>query len=61
MLNGDIEENPGPSYSKLKIFHLNINGLKNKVDELKTEVPDYDIAVITETKLNLNTENKNIN
>ena len=60
MLNGYIEVNPGPSYSKLKIFHFNINGLRNKVDELETEVSDYDIVVITETKLNLNTENKNI-
>ena len=60
LLNGDIEENPGPSHAELKIFHLNINGLRNKVDELETEVWDYDVVIITETKLNLNIENKNI-
>ena len=52
--------NPGPVNSELKIFHLNINGLRNKVDELETEVSGYDIVIITETKLNVNNESKNI-
>ena len=52
--------NPGPVNSEFKIFHLNINGLRNKVDELETEVSGYDIVIITETKLNVNNESKNI-
>ena len=60
LLNGDIEVNPGPVNSEFKIFHLNINGLRNKVDELETEVSGYDIVIITETKLNVNIDSKNI-
>ena len=38
--------------SSLKIAHLNINGLRNKVDLLSVELSEYDIICVSETKLN---------
>ena len=36
----------------IKIAHLNINGLRNKVDLINAELSDYDIICVSETKLN---------
>ena len=38
--------------SSMKIAHLNINGLRNKVDLLSVELSEYDIICVSETKLN---------
>ena len=36
----------------IKIAHLNINGLRNKVDLINAELSDNDIICVSETKLN---------
>ncbi len=36
----------------VKVMHININGLRDKVDVLYTEAKRYDIVAVTETKLN---------
>jgi hypothetical protein len=47
LLSGDIELNPGP-----KLFSININSLRYKIDNLSAEIPlDIDILCITETRL----------
>lgn len=38
--------------SSLKIAHTNINSIRNKVDHISSELSDYDIICISETKLN---------
>lgn len=35
----------------IKIAHLNINGLRNKIDLLNAELSNYDIICVSETKL----------
>lgn len=44
----------------IKIAHLNIIGLRNKIDLLSTELSSYDIICVSETKLSDNVETKNI-
>ncbi|KAK6174541.1 hypothetical protein SNE40_017797 [Patella caerulea] len=50
LLSGDIHPNPGPS--KLKIIHLNIRSLQNKLDLLSTDFPDVDVITLSETWIN---------
>ena len=38
--------------ASMKIAHVNINGLRNKVDLLNAELAEYDIICVSETKLN---------
>lgn len=38
--------------ASMKMAHLNINGLRNKVDLLTAELSEYDIICVSETKLN---------
>lgn len=49
--SNDIEPNPGPTSRVLKLMHLNINGLRDKVDTLSAHIIDYDVVAITETHL----------
>ena len=44
----------------MKIAHLNINGLRNKIDLLKAELFDYDIICVSETKLSDTVETPNL-
>ena len=37
--------------TSMKIAHLNINGLRNKIDILYAELAEYDIICVSETKL----------
>ena len=56
VLAGDVETNPGPHINSklLKLFHININGIRHKLDEIESEFEDYDIIAVTETKLDDN-------
>ena len=60
ILSSDIETNPGPRQTSLKFFHININSLQHKIDEIETELDDYDIVAITETKLDNSVCNERI-
>ncbi len=61
LLSGDIELNPGPvNDKKVKVMHININGLKDKVNSLYAECRNYHVIAVTETKLSGNTETKDI-
>ena len=42
------------SFSCLKIAHSNINGIRHKIDSIHSELSEYDILCIAETKLNNN-------
>ena len=44
----------------MKVAHLNINGLRNKIDLLSAEPSEYDIICVSETKLSDNIETKNL-
>ena len=55
----DIHPNPGPnenSFSSIKILHLNIRSIRNKIDYLSDIASDYDIVCITETHLDENVQ-----
>ena len=43
--------------SGLSIMHLNIQSLKPKLTILETEIQQYDIVVLTETRLNQSIQN----
>ena len=50
---GDVHPNPGPlSGNDLKIIHLNVRSLKDKIDIIEAEFMSYDVICITETWLN---------
>jgi hypothetical protein len=56
LLSGDIKSNPGP-----KLFSININSLRNKIDNLTAElVKEIDILAITETRINHTMPNNDV-
>ena len=38
--------------TSMKIAHSNINGLRNKIDDISVNLSDFDVICISETKLN---------
>ena len=38
--------------TSMKIAHSNINGLRNKIDDISINLSDFDVICISETKLN---------
>ncbi|MCG8048538.1 MAG: reverse transcriptase domain-containing protein [Candidatus Thiodiazotropha endolucinida] len=50
--NQSDQSNQMGTYAGIKIAHVNINSIRNKVDLLYTELHDYDIICVSETKLN---------
>ena len=60
ILAGDVETNPGPITSSLNFYHININSLRHKIDEIESEFEDYDLIAITETKLDQKTSTKEL-
>lgn len=44
--------NNNNSLSGIKVAHTNINGIRHKIDSVGTELTEYDIICIAETKLN---------
>ena len=53
ILCGDIELNPGPQGShSLDYVHLNVNGLKEKLDIVISHLASYDVVCFTESHLN---------
>lgn len=61
ILSNDVETNPGPHPVKdLKICHLNIRSLKDKVDILALELGNYDIITLSETWLDPSITNTDI-
>ena len=62
LLSGDIELNPGPKYgSVLDIIHLNIRSIRNKIEDLYKIVNEFDIVCFSETHLDNNVTNEQIN
>ena len=62
LLAGDVERNPGPlNVNNMKIYHLNVRSLVNKVDEITVEAQDFDIVGFTETHLDDTIPNDDIN
>jgi len=58
---GDIHPNPGPVTSRdLKIIHLNVCSLKDKIGILEAEFGSYDVICITETWLHSGINNTEI-
>lgn len=60
LLCGDVEENPGPSNDSanldsgcVSIKHLNICSIRNKIDYITDNFPDFDILCFTETHLDV--------
>ncbi len=52
MCCGDIHPNPGPiQLNELKIIHLNVRSIRDKLDILQAELEQYDIICLTETWL----------
>ena len=45
-------QQPFSNLTSMRVAHLNINGLRNKVDLVSTELAEYDIICVSETKLN---------
>ena len=61
MLSGDIERNPGPtSNSDLKIIHINIDSIRNKMDIFEAEYNQMDIIAVSETWLSPSVSNNSI-
>ena len=36
--------------TSIKIAHTNINGIRNKIDQVSAELSDYEIVCVSETK-----------
>ena len=55
LLCNDVHENPGPTQNStlndLSVMHLNICGLRFKIDILNVEASKFDIITLSETKL----------
>ena len=47
---GDVHPNPGPE-NNLKIAHLNVCSLRDKIDIVKAELNNFDVICISETWL----------
>ena len=45
--------------ASMKIAHSNINGLRNKIDDISVNLSDFDVICISETKLNNHIATKN--
>ena len=51
---GDIESNPGPNpENTLSVLHLNIRSIRNKIDYLKDNFTDFEVACFSETHLDM--------
>ena len=50
-LNNDIIHNH-IKLTSMKIAHSNMNGLRNKIDDISVNLSDYVVICISETKLN---------
>ena len=46
--------------TSMKIAHSNINGLRNKIDDISVNLSEYDIICVSETKLNEHFQTKNL-
>lgn len=59
-----VEPNPGPNpFCKLKhlrVCHVNIRGLKDKINDIKTSLCNYDIITLSETWLSSTTSNTDL-
>lgn len=58
IMSGDVELNPGPisksttnTNDSLSILHLNIRGIRNKLNYIMAELLDFDVLCFTETHL----------
>lgn len=50
---GDVEKNHGPQdQNVLDFVHLNVNGLRDKLDIIMSQLASYDVICITESHLN---------
>ena len=58
--SGDNSQNPHGTWSGIKIAHTNINSIRYKLDQLYTEFFSYDIICVSETKLNQNILNQDL-
>jgi len=56
----DIESNPGPVYSDLSKFHLNIRSVRNKLKYVEDIAGEYDIICLTETQLDEQVSSDNL-
>jgi len=52
LCSGDVHPNPGPNNTDLKIIHINVCSLRDKVHLISAEYHNYDVICITETWLN---------
>ena len=60
---GDVELNPVPTINNehcLSILHQNIRGIPNKLEYIRDNYLDLDILCFTETKLNFNISDNNL-
>ena len=46
--------------TSMKIAHSNINGLRNKIDDISVNLSEYDIICVSETKLNEHFQTTNL-
>ena len=51
--NNQIRQNNNTmQMTSMKLAHSNINSIRNKIDDIASELSDYEIICISETKLN---------
>ena len=51
---GGIESNPGPNpENTLSVLHLNIRSIRNKMDYLRDNFTDFEVACFSETHLDM--------
>ena len=63
ILCGDVETNPGPQPDvnrRISIMQLNIRSIRNKIDSISEHFSDFDIICFTETHLDANIQNQNL-
>ena len=58
-LNNDENHNH-IKLTSMKIAHSNINGLRNKIDDISVNLSEYDIICVSETKLNEHFQTTNL-